>query len=166
MVPLYWYNPSMPRRYSDEDWLESLIRRTDQTGDCWIWTGPRSTYGYGALRYKGRRHSFAHRVMWQLMYGSIPSTLCVCHRCDNRLCIRPEHLFVGTNQENHEDKISKGRQARGERGYAKLTESEVLEIRRLHESGAAGFRKIARQFGVSATNVKAIVLRQSWKHLP
>lgn len=88
--------------------------RVDSGFKCWEWTGLVDQGGYGrlSLREKGRvRSECAHRLAWRLAYGPIPDGLCVCHRCDNRRCVRIDHLFLGTPKDNTRDMIQKGRKA-------------------------------------------------------
>lgn len=81
--------------------------RVDKSNDCWIWTGAVAS-GYGACRYKGKQTT-AHRVAYELEVGLIPTGLVVMHRCDNPLCVKPDHLVVGTQSENLRDMVAKGR---------------------------------------------------------
>jgi hypothetical protein len=91
----------------------------------------------------------------------------VLHRCDNRVCVRPDHLFLGTNGENNRDAVKKGRSARGERAWtAKLTAEIVLELRGLYDRGMLNQSGAARQYGMSVSTINQIVRRKAWTHLP
>src|SRR5678816_2871477 len=98
-----------PKPLSERFWS-----KVDQSGDCWIWTAHHLSSGYGligtgSMRDGTRRGSLAHRVSWELAYGTIPDGLFVCHRCDNPSCVRPDHLFLGTCKDNAADSVAKGR---------------------------------------------------------
>lgn len=135
-----------------------------EASECWEWQGPKNKYGYGVVHFAGKRER-AHRVSYLLHRGKIPNGICVCHRCDNRICVNPEHLFLGTSAKNTADMVKKGRQARGERqGSSVLTEDKVREIRRLHKSGL-GSREIANLFSVSSNTVQHILKGTRWKHV-
>lgn len=126
---------------------------------CWLWFGAHHKDGYGSFSYKGR-NQVAHRVGYELHCGEIPAGMNVCHRCDNRACVNPDHLFLGTHQENIADRNAKGRQSRGEtHGTAKLTERDVLAIRRL--SGRSQ-REMARDFGVTRSAIQSILRGDVW----
>lgn len=140
-----------------------------EIGRCWAWKGSTSC-GYGHLPLAGKQHTRAHRASWELHFGPIPDGLFVCHKCDNRPCSRPDHLFLGSHADNMADMVSKGRQgreselrARGESHYRhRLTDGEVLEIRmRCGES----HRALAREFGVGKTTIDHILRGDTWKHL-
>ena len=134
-----------------------------ELGPCWPWTGclsPKVT-GYGYIG-QGKRSRRASQVSWELHYGPIPPGQQVCHHCDFKPCIRPDHLFLGTWLENMADMRAKGRQARGEAaGKARLTAAEVLAIR-----AADGPRQpLADRYGVSLATISDIRLRRRWRHL-
>lgn len=134
---------------------------------CIEWTGARTgpagaKWAYGTLGIAGKRWT-AHRAAWFFFKGSNPADMCVCHSCDNPLCVNVEHLFLGTHTENMRDMEQKGRDnhATGEAHWgAKLTQAQVNEIRRRFKprGGAA----LAREFGVSKTTVSRIVRGRSW----
>jgi hypothetical protein len=108
----------------------------------------------------------AHRMAWELTHGPIPPGLFVCHHCDNPPCCNPVHLFLGTNADNVDDKVKKYRQAVGENhGRAKLTNSDVVEIKRLSSKDKLEPHLIAPRFRVSVWQVSRIVNKRAWKHL-
>ena len=136
---------------------------------CWEWTETRTSAGYGSFGWKGKT-VLAHRFAYETRYGDIPDGMHVCHACDNPSCVNPRHLWLGTPADNMRDMSSKGR-ANGGRiigessRFAKLTEADVREIRRLHDNGEFTNRAIAKMFGVTAANVGMIVKRKTWKHV-
>lgn len=134
---------------------------------CWIWTGYQ-VKGYGGLG-RGTAEDgkdYAHRISWVLHRGPIPPGMHVLHHCDTPLCVRPDHLFLGTCHDNHMDMMAKGRYARknhhGERNPKhKLTAADVKQIRLLHASGVDE-RTLAKQFGVVHGTVWFIVRNVTW----
>lgn len=138
--------------------------------ECWEWAGKLSSAGYGTISAGGRKgaHLYAHRVSYTLLVGPIPPGLCVCHNCpggDNRGCVNPSHLFLGTQRENMMDCARKGRIARGERhGVSKLSDVKVKEIR---QRVAAGERQatIVREFNLSPATISMVVHRKIWDHV-
>ena len=132
---------------------------------CWLWTATGDEKGYGHFRYKGRPQK-AHRASWMLHRGEIPDGMLVCHHCDTPACVNPDHLFLGTNDDNMRDRQEKGRQARGERApTAVLTEREVSAIRLLSDKHDIPKADIAEAFGVGGSTIGAIVRRKTWTHL-
>lgn len=123
---------------------------------CWIWMAADNATGYGRFGMPGGT-DFAHRASWRLFRGEIPAGLYVCHHCDVRLCVNPEHLFLGTASDNMRDAANKGRVKTPPQSHAsselhqvaKLTDEQVLEIRRSSEGSFA----LARRFGVRPTTV-------------
>ena len=95
------------------DWRTRYWSRVTKTSSCWNWTGSTINTGYGVLFVQGRLRT-AHRLSWELHHGPIPEGLCVLHRCDNRTCVNPSHLFLGTKKQNTQDMLSKGRHGHGE----------------------------------------------------
>lgn len=132
--------------------------------DCWEWSGYK-TYGYGMLRIGRHRHIRAHRLSWILHFGNIPQGLDVCHKCDNRKCVNPNHLFVGTRKDNMQDAINKGRFIHGEKCCgAKLTDEKVREMRRLRLIGQS-YRSLALKYGVSRQTATDAIVGVAWKHV-
>lgn len=115
----------------------------------------------------------AHRISWKLHGGTIPNGMLVCHRCDVPACVRPDHLFVGTQSDNLRDAFRKGRlphlgkyRCPGEKnGFSKLTEADVRLIRKMASVGM-NYGIIARHFGVDRTNIGYVVRRCTWRHVP
>ena len=117
--------------------------------------------------------AYAHRIAWQLTRGPIPDGLLVCHSCDNRACVNPEHLFLGTVRDNTQDAILKGRWdprrlgqtgALGEKnGRARLTWNQVREIRTRYSLGNIGYQRLAKEYGIGKTTVYHIIKGEDWK---
>lgn len=134
---------------------------------CWIWKGHKNGYGY---IWNGKRMIGVHRFSYEIHYGPVPKGKLICHKCDIPLCCNPEHLFSGTHQDNTLDCVSKNRHRKnyninGELNpSAKLTEGEVLEIRKLANTNMPR-KQIAITFGVSLPLIEKIISRSIWKHI-
>lgn len=136
---------------------------------CWEWTGARnSVSGYGSFGLDRETMVYAHRMAWELTNGPIPEGLFVCHSCDNRPCVRPDHLFLGTHSDNMQDMVAKGRAPKdkpSQRGVlnpqAKLTAAQVRDIR----ASAEPHTVLAPRYGVTATLIRAIRNRKAWAWL-
>ena len=127
---------------------------------CHEWVGCVMPNGYGQISHLGKT-AYAHRIAWELANGPTDG-LFVLHRCDNRKCVNPDHLFLGTFDENMADMVDKKRQAHGTRnGHAKLTVDQVKRIR-----AATGKQKeIAREYGVTRPLVSMIRANRIWRHV-
>jgi hypothetical protein len=140
-----------------------IVARVKRTGDCWEWQGSLDTSGYGLIRVDGALWK-THRLMWTMFFGTIPKKLQVLHRCDNRKCVRPEHLFLGTQQDNMNDRDVKGRghnPSGVEHPRAKLHAAQVADIRRRREAGES-VTDLARAFGLSKTGISRVCLRRTY----
>jgi hypothetical protein len=137
---------------------------------CWEWTAAKYPAGYGVIGFvKPASPRPAHRVAWELVNGPIPEGLFVCHKCDNRACVNPDHLFLGTQKQNLADMAVKGRGTKSNRGEgsarSKLTTEQIIEIRRLSAEGISR-AELGRRFGMRATSISRIVLRKRWWNVP
>lgn len=142
------------------DRLEHYSEQVTETG-CILWTGCINASGYGILNHKGSAR-LAHRLAWTEAHGAIPAGLCVLHRCDTPACINVDHLFLGDNAANVQDKVRKGR-ARGQPGEenpnAKLTAEDVSRIRREKLRAC----EVRDQYGICYGHALRIVNSQSWE---
>lgn len=139
----------------------------DNLSGCLTWSGW-SLGGYGRIRHDGKR-VYTHRAMYEIQNGLIPKGMCACHKCDNPLCVNPDHIFLGTRAENNADKVSKSRQAKG------MIHGQRTKIKRKHKFGLeiatqvrAAYTNIknqklvAKAFGMSQTNVHKILTNKIW----
>lgn len=134
-------------------WLERCI--VSDNG-CWLWQHATMPNGYASLRYKS--HSlYGHRLVYELHVGPIKQGLHVLHSCDTRNCVNPEHLHLGTNNENIQERL-----ARNPNGRV-LNKNKVLEIREIGRSKSTG--QIAMLYGITDVAVSQILLRKTWKHI-
>lgn len=135
--------------------------KSDSITGCWNWTGSKKQNGYGKIR-KMYRQFMVHRLAWELWNGPIPQKMCICHKCDNRSCFNPKHLFVGTLEENNHDMYKKGRYVwvYGEmNGQHKLTNEQVRYIKKSN----FGMRKLGRIMGVAHSTISYIKRGLRWK---
>lgn len=144
----------------------NLKWKINRVTGCWEWTASQIGKGYGQYRLKdGEGSGYAHRVSWLIYKGDIPDGKYVCHRCDNRICVNPDHLWLGTCADNQSDMARKARALRGERNpCAKLTEDQVRKIRQLLDEGLPQ-TQIAEMFGIQQMQVSRIKSRSRWAHV-
>jgi len=143
--------------------LQRFEAKVQITPGCWIWRGAKIPRGYGHFGLNGGQ-IVAHRFSYQTYVGPICDGLFVLHRCDNRACVNPEHLFLGTNKDNMQDMLAKGRgnKARGEAVCnAKLTTAEVAMILKDDRS----IKDIAAEYRVNSSTIHRIKKRQTWRHV-
>lgn len=167
---------------SEIEAFRAHMRQTES--ECIEWSGNQNENGYGRFIFR-RRARLAHRAAWELFRGDIPAGLCVLHKCDNPICVNPEHLFLGDRGDNARDMAAKGRQwlqvsperraetlccpperrARGSgHGNSKLDEAGVLEIRIKSSQGQSG-KSLALEYNCSTSLITPIIRGQSWTHV-
>ena len=130
--------------------------------ECWLWEGSRFTSGYGRVKVRGETFR-PHRVAYEHFVGPIPRGQQVCHTCDVRLCCNPRHLFAGTHDDNMADMVRKKRSARGSvNAKAKLSATQVAEIRKRYARGGVRQAELAAEFGVHQTQISFIVRGANW----
>lgn len=150
-----------------------LPQHRPEIGPCWIWTAGVNGNGYGSLaaRFENTRGVMiaTHRASWIIANKQqVPEGHGVLHRCDTPRCLRPEHLFTGTDADNNRDMIEKGRakHAAGEAHQnAKLTDVQVVQIRSLYQSGDWSYKGLAIEFKCSQTLIAVIIRGEAWRHL-
>lgn len=133
--------------------------------ECWPWKGRVDRDGYGRIQSGDQSNVGAHRLALEEALGrKLELGEVACHRCDNRLCCNPAHLFVGSIQDNNQDAVAKERNAFGERhGHARLTEAQVIEIRSRRAAGARVL-DLASEYGVSGRQIYNIAAGKKWAH--
>jgi hypothetical protein len=150
--------------------IDRFWSRVDKTDGCWCWVGSRNKAGYGQMWLNGKMER-AHRLSWKIIKGDMPKGLFLCHKCDNRACVNPDHLFIGTQIDNMRDCANKKRlwlQRHPESYYgakhpgAKLTESDVMIVLKLLETRQYTNGEIASIYGVHRTTINKIAVGKNW----
>lgn len=141
---------------------ERFWSKVDKGSDdeCWNWNAAITPKGYPVIGAdKTNKTIKAHRVSWELINGEIPEGMMVLHKCDNSKCVNPKHLYLGTHQDNMDDKAERDRS----RNYV-LSDQDVRDIRAMKKKNVS-YRKIAKKYGVSGQLIYLIVKRKSHKHV-
>ena len=157
-------HPRTQRHLTDEQ-LENKVHIREF--GCWNWKGRINPGGYAGLSWRHIKEQVGSRIVWRITKGNIPKGMQVCHHCDNRKCMRPDHLFLGTIADNQNDKVIKNRQHRpvGSRNpWASISEEVVPQIRALRLEGLIE-REIAARFGCSRGVVSRVLTGRSWGHV-
>jgi hypothetical protein len=176
------FEPKMPRKLirpatlANPRFIKAFWMKVNKTTSCWLWMGSIED-GYGTARCDGKTQR-THRICWQIVNGSIPNGLQVLHHCDVRNCVNPNHLFLGTNYDNVQDKMQKGRHLTGsqaaqysnpkrgeENWHSKFTDEQVLDMRWQYSHGAK-ICDIAEDWDQLPHVVNMIVHGKRWAHLP
>jgi hypothetical protein len=156
------------RTVSGQAWMSLKDRfwlKVEKLDDCWIWKGNLSRQGYGTIK-DNKKSVAAHRVSWRLHNGDIPDGMIIMHKCDNPLCVRPDHLELGTKQDNMLDMKRKGRNTFNSRhGGSLLTDDQVLELRKRYYAGES-VHILSKDYNIVIRSVYPIISGQNYKHLP
>ena len=161
----------------NKETMRRFWTKVDSRGDCWLWTGGQRGNGYGCFKVNGKVLS-AHRVSWVIKHGEIPTGKLILHKCNNRSCVNPKHLYVGTHKDNVADAIRAGthyfakksyfntNSARKgtENGSSKLDNIKVRDIRMLRKEGM-GCRELGRLYSVDHSIISEVVNHKIWKHV-
>lgn len=144
-----------------------LWSRVDRSQEgCWEWQAGKTAAGYGEFMFQ-RKMYYAHRAAWILSCGDIPDGKCVRHKCDNPACCRPDHLELGTQNDNVQDMMSRGRGRKAvgnQNARSKLNPTKVRQVRRMRRQGKT-LKQIAEAMGVNDKTIHAIVTGKTWKHV-
>lgn len=146
---------------------ERFWSKVNKTDNCWLWQGGISNR-YGQIKIsKSRKQISVHRYSYELHYGIISNNLFVCHKCDNPLCVRPDHLFLGTYLENIQDMLDKKRHNYGSKhSMSKLNENDIIEIKLALQNPYCGINKdLANKYNVNHRTISNIKLNKNWKHV-
>lgn len=147
---------------------ERLMKNINKTeSGCWEWKGSMKPEGYGQIQAYGKPTQ-AHRISYKVFIGDFDESLFVCHSCDNRRCVNPDHLFLGSAKDNHLDMQVKGRMKVGKNekhSRAKLTVEQVKEARKLYETSQFGCSVLSKKYGVTSRTIWCAIKGVTWKNV-
>lgn len=162
-----------PHGASNEERFSNHVEPEPMSG-CHLWTGALNPFGYGSFGWKmpnGRYKTVvASRFAYTLAYGEIPSGLYVCHKCNNRMCVNPDHLYAGTQKQNVDDAVRAGTHVLARDGYnsgsrngrARLTEDDVRRMRSEYAAGNTSYKKIAQKYGMNTAAARSAIIGETW----
>lgn len=158
----------MSRKYTLSQIKETFWKKTklNLTTGCIEWIASKDPIGYGKFKFEDTQ--LAHRAAYLLIKGKIPAGKEICHTCDNRACVNPLHLQLGSHKENMEDMVSKNRSAKPRgvlNGQAKLEEGAVYDIRCKYTTGDFTYKELAEEYECSPQQIGRIVRHEDWSHL-
>ncbi len=159
------------KKLEGENFEEKLkLNSIEDENGCWIWQGAQNKSGYGSVNIGGGKTAQAHRLAFKLWCGELPDEFFVCHHCDQPLCVNPNHLFLGTNQDNIDDKMYKGRAYTGVHkgvlnAMSKLTNEQVKWIKYLCLKKGESQANVARLYEINKQTVNDIVNNKKWTHI-
>lgn len=163
----------MDKQRLEAFWSHAVITESDL---CWYWTGHKIPSGYGTFCVNGK-FNYAHRLSWEIENGEIPEGLYILHKCDNPSCVNPNHLFSGTQADNMQDMVNKGRKVSNppkgiKHPLSKLTDDDIREIRKIYIKGKPGdkpspysVKGLSVKYNVASSLIHRIVKRVSWPHI-
>ena len=168
-MPQKQWKQTTSMTYKKKPVKDRFLKKIKVIGSCWVWqAGIRKTgkdFTYGQFSFNGYPE-WAHRVSYMLFKGVIPEGLNVCHSCDVPLCVNPDHLFLGTQQDNIQDMLRKQRDAlRGERNPRSILRSQDIKIIRQMYARGLTHRFIASKFGVQRQTIGDVLNKRTWTHV-
>lgn len=157
----------------NQQWRRDPVKRLEKNtvkidSGCWEWQGAKTKFGYGQMVVDGKVEIIP-RFTYRMFVGPIPEGMYVCHKCDNPSCWNPDHLYLGTAQDNARDRVERGRNAPKSgtfNGRSILVDTDVVEIRSRYKKGGISMSELARQHGVSFGTISRVVKKQGWCHVP
>lgn len=151
-----WERPTLQERF-----MTRFI--PEPNSGCWLWLGKINAYGYGRILANGGGELFAHRVSAALAGMQFSDDQLICHKCDNRACVNPDHLFIGSHADNSRDMAEKGRSTRGERNPMAVLPPDIIRLIRSDTSTSAAL--LASRYGVNPTTIRNYRSKRTWSHL-